>query len=34
MDIVTELDYYDRQVQASGTGASAWTQRLGFNFYW
>ena len=34
MDIGFELDYYDRQTQASNTGASAWTQRLGFNFYW
>jgi hypothetical protein len=34
VDIVTELDYYDRQVQASGTGGAGWTQRLGFNFYW
>jgi hypothetical protein len=34
IDIVTELDYYDRQVQASGTGTAGWTQRLGFNFYW
>jgi|GEM_PF-1749273 len=34
VDIGLELDYYDRQVQASGTGSAAWTQRLGFNFYW
>jgi hypothetical protein len=34
MDIALELDYYDRQVQAAGTGATGWTQRLGFNFYW
>ncbi|HLI21757.1 MAG TPA: porin, partial [Stellaceae bacterium] len=34
VDISLELDYYDRQVQASGTGASAWAQRVGFNFYW
>jgi hypothetical protein len=34
VDIALELDYYDRQVQATGTGGAAWTQRLGFNFYW
>jgi hypothetical protein len=34
VDIAVELDYYDRQVQASGTGGAGWTQRLGFNFYW
>ena len=34
VDIALEMDYYDRQVQASGTGTAGWTQRLGFNFYW
>jgi hypothetical protein len=34
IDIKVELDYYDRQVQASGTGASAWAQNLSFAFYW
>jgi hypothetical protein len=34
VDISLELDYYDRRVQASNTGATAWTQRLGVNFYW
>jgi Porin subfamily len=34
VDIAVELDYYDRQVQATGTGGAGWTQRLGFNFYW
>ncbi len=34
VDIGMELDYYDRHVQASGTGTAGWTQRLGFNFYW
>jgi len=34
MDISLEMDYYDRQTQATGTGTAGWTQRLGFNFYW
>ena len=34
VDIQVELDYYDRQVQASKTGASAWAQNLSFKFYW
>ena len=34
VDFVAELDYYDRQVQATGTGGAGWTQRLGVNFYW
>lgn len=34
LDISLELDYWDRQVWASGTGAAAWKQSLGFNFYW
>jgi hypothetical protein len=34
IDIKVELDYYDRKVQASGTGASAWAQNLSFAFYW
>jgi Porin subfamily len=33
-DISLELDYWDRQVQATGTGTAAWKQSLGFNFYW
>jgi hypothetical protein len=34
IDIKLELDYYDRRVQASGTGASAWAQNVSFAFYW
>ena len=34
VDIKLELDYYDRQVQASKTGASAWAQNLSVAFYW
>ena len=34
VDIKAELDYYDRQVQASNTGASAWAQNLAISFYW
>jgi len=34
IDIKAELDYYDRKVQASGTGASAWAQNLSVAFYW
>ena len=34
MDITAEVDYFDRQVQASGTGTAAWGQYLSFNFYW
>jgi hypothetical protein len=34
IDIKVELDYYDRKVQASGTGASGWAQNLSFAFYW
>jgi hypothetical protein len=34
VDIKLELDYYDRQVQASRTGASAWAQSLSVAFYW
>jgi hypothetical protein len=34
IDIKVELDYYDRQVQASGTGSAAWAQNLSFAFYW
>ena len=34
VDIKAELDYYDRQVQASNTGASAWAQNLSVAFYW
>jgi hypothetical protein len=34
VDIKLELDYYDRQVQASNTGAHAWAQSLSFAFYW
>ena len=34
IDIKVELDYYDRQVQASNTGASAWAQNLSVAFYW
>ncbi|HWE76487.1 MAG TPA: hypothetical protein VG328_25210, partial [Stellaceae bacterium] len=34
VDIKTELDYYDRKVQASGTGANAWAQNVSVAFYW
>ena len=34
VDIKLELDYYDRQVQASRTGAAAWAQNLSVAFYW
>ena len=34
VDIKVELDYYDRQVQASNTGSAAWAQNLSFAFYW
>jgi hypothetical protein len=34
VDIKAELDYYDRQVQATNTGASAWAQSLSVAFYW
>ena len=34
VDIKVELDYYDRKVQATNTGASAWAQNLSFAFYW
>ena len=34
VDIKLELDYYDRQVQATNTGASAWAQNLSVAFYW
>ncbi len=34
VDIKLELDYYDRQVQATNTGAQAWAQTLSFSFYW
>ena len=34
VDIKLELDYYDRQVQATNTGAQAWAQSLSFSFYW
>ena len=34
VDIKLELDYYDRQVQASNTGAHAWAQSMSFAFYW
>ena len=34
IDIKVELDYYDRKVQASGTGATGWAQNLSFAFYW
>jgi hypothetical protein len=34
IDIVLEGEYYDREVQASGTSAQAWKESLGFNFYW
>jgi hypothetical protein len=34
IDIKVELDYYDRQVQASNTGSAGWAQNLSFAFYW
>jgi porin-like protein len=34
VDIKVELDYYDRQVRASNTGATAWAQNLSVAFYW
>jgi hypothetical protein len=34
VDIKVELDYYDRQVQATNTSASAWAQNLSVSFYW
>jgi hypothetical protein len=34
IDIKVELDYYDRKVQASNTGANAWAQNVSFAFYW
>ena len=34
VDISLEGDYFDRRVQASGTGGHAWGQYLTFNFYW
>jgi hypothetical protein len=34
IDIKVELDYYDRQVQASRTGSAGWAQNLSFAFYW
>jgi hypothetical protein len=34
VDIKAELDYYDRQVQATNTGANAWAQNLSMSFYW
>jgi hypothetical protein len=34
VDIKAELDYYDRKVQASNTGATAWAQNVSFAFYW
>jgi hypothetical protein len=34
IDIKVELDYYDRQVQATNTGANAWAQNLSVAFYW
>jgi hypothetical protein len=34
VDIKGELDYYDRKVQASNTGASAWAQSVSVAFYW
>ena len=34
IDIKAELDYYDRQVQASNTGANAWAQNVSVAFYW
>jgi hypothetical protein len=34
VDLKVELDYYDRQVQASNTGASAWAQNMSVAFYW
>src|SRR6185437_14639545 len=34
VDIKVELDYYDRQVQASRTGSAAWAQNFSVAFYW
>jgi hypothetical protein len=34
IDIKAELDYYDRQVQATNTSANAWAQNVSFSFYW
>ncbi len=34
IDIKVELDYYDRQVQASNTGSAAWAQNFSVAFYW
>jgi hypothetical protein len=34
VDIKAELDYYDRKVQASNTGATAWAQNVSIAFYW
>jgi hypothetical protein len=34
IDIKAELDYYDRKVQAAGTGATGWAQNLSVAFYW
>jgi hypothetical protein len=34
VDIKAELDYYDRQVQATNTGATGWAQNLSMSFYW
>ncbi|HEY3918346.1 MAG TPA: hypothetical protein VGL83_11165, partial [Stellaceae bacterium] len=34
IDIKFEEDYYNREVQASGTGANAWAENLSFAFYW
>ncbi|HWE76488.1 MAG TPA: porin [Stellaceae bacterium] len=34
VDIKTELDYYDRKVQASNTGSNAWAQSVSVAFYW
>jgi hypothetical protein len=34
VDIKAELDYYDRQVRATNTGANAWAQSVSVAFYW
>jgi hypothetical protein len=34
IDIKAELDYYDRQVRATNTGANAWAQNVSVAFYW
>jgi hypothetical protein len=34
VDIKVELDYYDRKVRASNTGATAWAQNFSVAFYW